>query len=80
MTDFINGIIDTFSNVLDSIIDLLPLSPFAKFTYMTLDSGLLALLNYFLPISEIVSVLQLWLIAVAGYYLYKFILKFIRME
>lgn len=80
MTDFINSVVDIFSGVLDSIIELLPLSPFARFTYMTLDSGLLALLNYFLPIAEIVSVLQLWLIAVAGYYIYKFILKFIRME
>lgn len=80
MTDFINSIIDVFSNVLNDIIGLLPLSPFAKFTYLTLDNGLLAMLNYLLPISEIVAVLQFWLVAVGGYYIYKFVLKFIRME
>lgn len=80
MTDFINSIIDVFSDLLNSIIEALPTSPFAQFTYSTLSNNLLGFLNYFLPISEVIAVLQLWVIAVAGYYIYKYILKFIRME
>lgn len=80
MTDFINSIIDTFSGLLDKLIEVLPTSPFAKFTYLSLDNSILGTLNYFLPISEILVVLEFWLVAVGCYYVYKFILKFIRME
>lgn len=80
MTNLINNIIDCFATLFDKIIDLLPASPFAKFTYMSLSSNVLGILNYFLPIAEILVVLELWLVAVGCYYVYKFILKFIRME
>lgn len=80
MTDLLNSIIQFFSNIFEWVIDLLPASPFASFEYMTLSNNLLCILNYFFPIAEMILVLQLWIVAVAGYYVYKFILKFIKME
>ena len=72
-----NWICDTLYELLKSIIDLLPDSP-----YQMLDnspiSKYLVYINYFVDFAFIVDTLTLWLVAVAGYYTYSVILRMIK--
>lgn len=72
-----NWICDTLYDLLKSIIDLLPDSPF-KMLDNSHISKYLVYINYFVDFAFIVDTLTLWLIAVAGYYTYSVILRMIK--
>lgn len=67
-----------FNKLYQSIIGFLPGSPFKQ--VMQYFSGIpyLKYLNWFLPITEMLAVLQAWLAVVAIYYTYSAIMRFIR--
>lgn len=63
------------------ILSLLPNSPFAP--YLTESNPIkpyLGLINYFLPLTELVGILTVWLSAIAIYYCYKLIMKWVKLE
>ena len=62
-----NWICDTLYELLKSIIDLLPDSPFQMLDNSPI-SKYLVYINYFVDFQFIVDTLTLWLVAVAGYY------------
>ena len=62
-----NWICDTLYELLKSIIDLLPDSPFQMLDNSPI-SKYLVYINYFVDFAFIVDTLTLWLVAVAGYY------------
>lgn len=79
---------DVFSNIWDWlcsflsdclkwIIDLLPDSPF-KMIDNSAVQPYLRWLNWFIPIDFILTTLSLWLVAVAGYYVWSVVLRFIK--
>ena len=72
-----NWICDTLYELLKSIIDLLPDSPFQMLDNSPI-SKYLVYINYFVDFAFIVDTLTLWLVAVAGYYTYSVILRMIR--
>lgn len=72
-----NWICDTLYDLLKSIIDLLPDSPFQMLDNSPI-SKYLVYINYFVDFAFIVDTLTLWLIAVAGYYTYSVILRMIK--
>lgn len=72
-----NWICDTLYDLLKSIIDLLPDSPF-KLLDNSPISKYLVYINYFVDFQFIVDTLTLWLVAVAGYYTYSVILRMIK--
>jgi hypothetical protein len=72
-----NWICDTLYDLLKSIIDLLPDSPFQMLDNSPI-SKYLVYINYFVDFQFIVDTLTLWLFAVAGYYTYSVILRMIK--
>ena len=73
-----NWLCDTLYEMLKSIIDLLPDSPF-KLLDNTPIQPYLKYINWVIPLDFIVDTLSLWLIAVAGYYTYSVILRALRL-
>ena len=72
-----NWICETLYDLLKSIIDLLPDSPFQMLDNSPI-SKYLVYINYFVDFAFIVDTLTLWLVAVAGYYTYSVILRMIK--
>nr|DAW06203.1 MAG TPA: Hepatitis C virus non-structural 5a protein membrane anchor [Inoviridae sp.] len=72
-----NWICETLYDLLKSIIDLLPDSPFQMLDNSPI-SKYLVYINYFVDFQFIVDTLTLWLVAVAGYYTYSAILRMLN--
>ena len=71
-------IIGIFQNFWYAILDFLPGSPLRGFINAIGNIPYLAELNWFFPVSEVITVLELWLVAVALFYTYSAIMRFIR--
>lgn len=73
-----NGYEPTF---VQSILDLLPRSPFANVLAQLEAADLpgLAWLNWLLPIPEFLGILGVWLVAIAVYYAYSVIARWIKL-
>ncbi len=72
-----NWICETLYDLLKSIIDLLPDSPF-KLLDSTPIQPYLKNINWVIPVDFIIDTLSLWLVAVAGYYTYSAILRMLN--
>lgn len=73
----INKIISLIGVVLNSLICLFPTSPFR----LTVDSqfnDFISQINYFIPVYEFIAILELWLVAVASYYIYSIWARWIK--
>lgn len=74
--DFFNSIIDKF---LDFVLKALPTSPFSKFIdTLEIKQEWLGYLNWFLPIGFFLKVMGAWLGAIALFYAYSVILRWVR--
>ncbi|MEE0929421.1 MAG: hypothetical protein UIM53_00310 [Acutalibacteraceae bacterium] len=65
------------SDCLKWIVDLLPDSPF-KALDNTPVKDYLPYVNYFIPVDYILDLLSFWLVAVAGYYCWSVVLRWIK--
>ena len=74
----LNTILEIFNTLWVAIVSFLPGSPF-KAIIASLD-GLpyMAEFNWFFPVHECVIVIEVWLTAVALYYTYMAIMRFIK--
>lgn len=63
--------------LLSVVLTLLPSSPFQGFVYLTNNLPFLSYLNWFVPISEIIVILEGWLVVVASYYTILFLLNYV---
>ena len=61
------------------VLKLLPTSPFRSFIDGFQAPQYLGWLNWFFPVSEIISILVLWLSAVALFYLYSVIMRWVKL-
>lgn len=68
---------EIFTTFFNWLCSFLPKSPFQSFISAIPGIPYLAELNWFFPVSECLAVMQLWLTAVALYYLYSAIMRFI---
>lgn len=68
---------EAITNALEWLIDLLPDSPF-KLLDATPIKPYLGYINWVIPVDFILKTLTLWLIAVAGYYCWSVILRWIK--
>ncbi len=73
--------LELMSKFKDAIISLLPLSPFAGFIseFKALNPEWLGWLNWFIPVKEILVVTATWLGAVALFYVYSVIMRWIKL-
>lgn len=77
--DILDKIGGTFSDLWDKLLELLPKSPI---TFLEADNKIktiLSYVNYFIPISAMISMLEVWIIAVAVYYGFQLILRWAKM-
>lgn len=73
----LNGIISGFGSILTTIVALLPGSPFT----ILMDSPVAHMygwLNWIIPVSTILATMQVWLLAVAGFYVYSIALRWVK--
>lgn len=72
----------TFSDIgvklllISFVLALLPVSPFSGFSYLVEQLPYLSFVNWFVPISEMLAVLEAWLAVVVIYYGMLYILNY----
>ena len=76
--DLLNWITDNFQKIVDGIINALPKSPIVFLSTNPSISKVLSYVNWFIPIYLWISVLETWLIAIATYYIYQVILRWVK--
>lgn len=71
---------DTLVSFAQSVLDLLPQSPFLFLEDMSNTEvyDWLKMLNWFIPINSFVGILEVWLSGVLLYYIYQIILRWIK--
>ena len=62
--------------ILSVVLALLPQSPFSLYAELVNDIPYLNYLNWFIPMSEIVLVVEAWLVVVSVYYGYMVALRY----
>ena len=76
--DFLNWLSDKFSDIYNSMIDLLPKSPIVWLASNSKVQVYLAYVNWFVPIYLWISILETWIVAVAIYYVVQVILRWLK--
>lgn len=76
MIAFMKEILDKLLSV---ILSLLPLSPFTDAIDSLTELPYLAYLNYFVPINTFIKIGEAWLAAIALFYLYSVIARWIKL-
>lgn len=74
MSALLNGI----KAVLIAVLELLPDSPFRGFIDNIADIPYIGYLNYFIPVSDFLSLLAVWGAAVGLFYMASVILRFVK--
>ncbi|MDO4711182.1 MAG: hypothetical protein Q4A75_04320 [Peptostreptococcaceae bacterium] len=77
LSKFLQFLINAVGLLLNGLVLIFPPSPF-KFIMNSSYSDLIAKINYFLPIAEMVAITEAWLVAVGVYYLYSVYARFIK--
>jgi len=82
ITGWISGLFsqmgDLLNNLLNVIMVVLPDSPFVMITQNTTIAKYVGYLNWFIPISFMLSVLQAWLVAVGCFYAWQLLLRWLK--
>lgn len=78
LAKFLQFLINALGAVLSAVVSVLPKSPF-QFVENSQFADLLAKINYFIPIYEFISILELWIVAVGVYYLYSIVARWLKM-
>jgi hypothetical protein len=60
------------------VIALLPSSPFTMFVEALEKIPYLGILNWFIPIKQIIAVSEAWLAAISLFYMYSILLRYIK--
>lgn len=74
--DFLDSILDKFLMILTKV---LPLSPFAPFIDKLEALPYLGYLNWFVPVGEMLAIASAWLAAIAIFYLYSVIARWVKL-
>lgn len=74
----VSTIAGIFNQIWQGIISYLPGSPFKAIISQFPNIPYLNYLNWFIPVSEIIAVLEAWLAVIAIYYVYSGLMRIIR--
>lgn len=77
LVSFLNLLIKALGAVLSFIFGILPSSPFQAISNSPI-SEFLGTMNFFIPVSEMLSIGQTWLVCVGGFYLYQIVLRWVK--
>lgn len=70
--------INLVSALLNAVLGLLPRSPFASWIDSFSPPAWIGWLNWFFPVGRCMAIMAVWLVAVALYYAYSIILRWIK--
>lgn len=70
---------ELFSTFAEKILSVLPTSPFARYIDAFSDMPFLSWLNWFVPIKACLIVFSAWLVAVALFYTYSIIMRWLKL-
>ena len=73
--DFLNSLGDTVKGIGNSIIGILPKSPFVFLDANPQIKEVLGFLNWFMPIDTMIAITEPWLTAIGIYYVLQAILR-----
>lgn len=76
--DFFNFLGDQFSNLGETIVNSLPGSPIVWLEANSQIHQYLKWVNWFIPIYQMVPVLEIWLVCVGFYYLIQVVLRWAK--
>lgn len=68
-----------FNALADKVLALLPTSPFQEFVSQFSSLPYLGWLNWFFPVGDCLVVMGVWLTAVALFYFYSIIMRWLKM-
>lgn len=74
-----SGMTELLDKFLSFLTSVLPLSPFAEFIDSLEALPYLGYINYFVPIGTFLKIGAAWLSAIALFYLYSIIMRWVRM-
>lgn len=77
MAGIVNWFINGIASALSAVLSLLPSDPLSQVDWSAV-APYLGTVNYFIPVGAIVTLLGSYLVAVALWYLYRWVLRFIR--
>lgn len=78
VSNFFGQVGDLIDNIIVTILNLLPDSPFEFIAQTGYVYKYLQYINWIIPVSFFVSTLQVWLTAVAIYYVWQLVLRWIK--
>lgn len=73
------SIADAFNGLISGLKQVLPRSPFADFVAQFSNLPYLGYLNWFFPVHECLVVMMAWLTAVALFYVYSIVMRWVKM-
>lgn len=73
-----SSFVELFNQFAAGLKDMLPTSPFRPYINQFLDLPALAWLNWFFPVGDCLKVAAAWLMAIALFYLYSIVLRWLR--
>lgn len=76
--DFLNFVVENFNDLGNMIVELLPKSPIVWISRDAEIGKYMAYVNWFIPVYAIIATLEAWLVAVAGWYAFQVILRWIK--
>ncbi len=76
LIDLINFLIQGLGLLISTLINLLPDSPFTILS--NLEVSFLNYLNWIIPVGTFIGIIEVWLIAIATYYLISVALRFAK--
>ena len=65
--------------LVQEVIKVLPISPFAPLIEQFSELPYLGFVNWFLPVGQIMTVMTGWLLAIAAFYLYQVIARWVKL-
>jgi hypothetical protein len=78
MIGFINALIQHIANFVKWVLNLLPTSPFVGWAMPPWVDTYWGFVNVFIPFTEMVSVLTTYVVAVAMWYVLRWVLRFLK--
>lgn len=73
-----NGIAGVINQVLSVVFFFLPLSPFKQYWTALADNEVIQYMNWFIPVGEFIAITVTWLAAIAVFYAYQVILRWLK--
>ena len=76
--DWFDGVKDTFSGIVDGLIEILQKSPISYLAATPEVSEVLGYVNFFIPIYSMIAILENWLVAIVIYYVVSVVLRWLK--